>query len=277
MALTDRSSMKETRFHDYTHAVEYDRKAAKSDIRAELAVKLVEALELEGGELVLDLATGTGRFARPVCHHLKGGRVVGVDQAFAMLKVGSEQKGKESIPGYAQVAGNAEALPLCDRTFDRAFVAFAFHHFGAPTSQAVREIRRILKAGGKFFILDPVLVEPEDTLDKSLNEWINQVFQRTHGENFSFKTASGIAGLLAGESFEIVRSDRHRFSIDQSGMDGIPTGRHWLEVAEELEREPEEVRARFEKSYFVRRKEGDQARIKGQLGYAIICGEKRDD
>ena len=58
-----------TRFKDYSHALEYDRKAAKSDIRAQLVPKLVEALDFRGNDYVLDLATGTGRFAR---HHRRG-------------------------------------------------------------------------------------------------------------------------------------------------------------------------------------------------------------
>jgi len=50
-----------------------------SGIRASLTEKLIEMLTLKGDELVLDLATGTGRVARPLSRHIKGGRIVGVD------------------------------------------------------------------------------------------------------------------------------------------------------------------------------------------------------
>src|ERR1041384_846680 len=81
-----------TRFHDPQHAAEYDRRAATGGIRGDLTQKLIEMLALKGDELVLDLATGTGRVARPVAQRLRGGRVVGVDQALAMLDVGHQHE-----------------------------------------------------------------------------------------------------------------------------------------------------------------------------------------
>jgi len=72
-------------FRDRQHALEFDLRATRSDIRARLSSLLIEALELKGRERVLDLATGTGRFAQPVCGQLKEGKVVGVDEALAML------------------------------------------------------------------------------------------------------------------------------------------------------------------------------------------------
>ena len=73
-----------THFHDPQHAAEFDRRT--SGIRADLAEKLAEMLALQGDEQILDVATGTGRVARPVAKRLKGGRIVGVDQALAMLE-----------------------------------------------------------------------------------------------------------------------------------------------------------------------------------------------
>src|SRR5262245_18617317 len=77
-----------THFHDPQHAAEFDRRI--SGIRADLAEKLVEMLVLQGDERILDVATGTGRVARPVAKRLKGGKVIGVDQALAMLDVGHQ-------------------------------------------------------------------------------------------------------------------------------------------------------------------------------------------
>ena len=68
-----------THFHDPQHAAEFDRRT--SGIRTDLAEKLAEMLVLQGNEQILDVATGTGRVARPVAKRLKGGRIIGVDQA----------------------------------------------------------------------------------------------------------------------------------------------------------------------------------------------------
>jgi len=84
-------------FHDHEHALEFDQRAGRSDVRAKLGLHLLDALQLMGGEWVLDIATGTGRFAKPVSEGLKGGRVIGLDQALAMLSVAHDMASRESI------------------------------------------------------------------------------------------------------------------------------------------------------------------------------------
>ena len=148
-----------THFHDPAHAAEFDRRSTVSGIRASLIEKMIEMLALNGEELVLDVATGTGRVARPLSKHIKSGRIVGVDQAFAMLDVGHQHK--EPIPRYEQSAGEADKLPFKSNTFDRAFVSFSLHHFGNSTG-VVQEVLRVLKGGGRFVVLDPIIEEAKD-------------------------------------------------------------------------------------------------------------------
>ncbi len=242
-----------------------------SEIRDQLGEKLIDMLALKGDELVLDLATGTGRFARPVSKHLKTGRVVGVDQALAMLRVG--QGHEEPIRAYSQAAGAAESLPFKANAFDRAFVSFSLHHFGKP-GVVVREILRVLRTGGSFIILDPVVNEARDSLDRAIEEKINQVFRRTHGKEFRFQTAAGIQNLLTQAGFAIERFDLPTYSFDQDGMEGIPTGRHWLEAAEELEIEAPDLAERFRASYFLWEKRGETVHVKGRFSYALVRAEK---
>ncbi len=262
-----------SRFHDHEHAVEFDQRAARSEIRVQLGEKLVEALSLRGNESILDLATGTGRFARPVSQHLKGGKIFGLDEALAMLGVAQEQSRKEPISRYLPTAGNAESMPFKAGVFDRAFVCFSLHHFGGP-GLVVREVLRVLRAGGRFVVLDPVVMEARDSVDRALDDRINQVFRRTHGENFQFHSAEGIRKLLTQERFSIMRCDLLTFPFDQDGMEGIPTGRHWLEVAEGLGGESPELRRRFEESYFHWEKRGDIVHVKGLFPFGLVCGEK---
>ena len=98
---------RESSFHDHEHAVEFDQRAGRSDIRVKLGLHLLEGLQLEGREWVLDIATGTGRFAKPVSERLTGGKVIGLDQALAMLSVAHDMASRESLSGYLQAAGDA--------------------------------------------------------------------------------------------------------------------------------------------------------------------------
>ena len=259
-----------TRFHDPAHAADFDRRAI-SDIRSNLTIKLIEALTLKGDEVILDLATGTGRVARPLAKNIKGGRIVGVDQAMAMLNVGHQHE--DPIPAYLQSAGEADKLPFKTGTFDRAFVSFSLHHFG-NTPGVVGEVLRVLKNGGRFVVLDPVIEEAKDAVDVSLEAKINQVFRRTHGGDFRFHTASGIQRLLTKAGYRVPRTNILSFSFNQEGMDGIPTGRHWLEVALELESETPELAERLKKTYFTWHAHGDHVHVKGSFSYALVTGVK---
>jgi ubiquinone/menaquinone biosynthesis C-methylase UbiE len=240
-------------------------------VRGSLTEKMIEMLALNGDELVLDLATGTGRAARPVSRHLKSGRVVGVDQAFAMLDVGHQHA--DPIANYRQSAGEADALPFKTNTFDRAFVSFSLHHFANPQI-VVQEVLRVMKSGARFVVVDPVIEEARDALDIELEKKINEVFRRTHGESFRFHTASSIQRLLTKAGYRIPRSNILSFGFNQEGMDGIPTGRHWLEAAEELETESQEVAARLKKNYFTWHRHDDHVHVKGGFSYALVCGVK---
>jgi ubiquinone/menaquinone biosynthesis C-methylase UbiE len=260
-----------TRFHDPAHAAEFDRRSTMAGIRGSLTEKLIEMLTLKGEELILDLATGTGRVARPLSKHIKGGRIVGVDQALAMLDVGHQHE--DPIAHYAQSAGEADKLPFKTNTFDRAFVSFSLHHFGNP-SGVVSEVLRVLKNSGRFVVLDPIIEEAKDAVDIALETRINQVFRRTHGDDFRFHTSSSIQRLLAKAGYRVPRSNVLSFSFNQEGMDGIPTGHHWLEAALELEKEAPELAERMKKNYFTWHSHGDHVHVKGSFSYALITGVK---
>ena len=260
-----------TRFHDPAHAAEFDRRSTMEGIRGSLTAKMIEMLSLSGNEWVLDLATGTGRVARPVSKHIKTGGIVGVDQALAMLDVGHQHK--EPISSYSQTAGAADALPFKSNSFDRAFVSFSLHHFGNP-SGVVKEVMRVLKGNGRFVVLDPIIEEAKDAVDAALEAKINQVFRRTHGPEFRFHTASSIQRLLSKAGYRIPRTNILSFSFNQEGMDGIPTGRHWLEAALELEKEAPELAQRMKKNYFTWHAHDDHAHVKGSFSYALITGVK---
>jgi ubiquinone/menaquinone biosynthesis C-methylase UbiE len=260
-----------THFHDPQHAAEFDRRSTMEGIRGSLTTKMIETLSLSGNEWVLDVATGTGRVARPVSKHMKAGHIVGVDQAFAMLDVGHQHK--EPISSYSQTAGAADALPLKSNSFDRAFVSFSLHHFGNP-SGVVKEVIRVLKGNGRFVVLDPIIEEAKDAVDAALEARINQVFRRTHGPEFRFHTASSIQRLLSKAGYRIPRSNILSYSFNQEGMDGIPTGRHWLEAALELEKEAPDLAERMKKNYFTWHAHDDHAHVKGSFSYALITGVK---
>jgi len=260
-----------THFHDPQHAAEFDKRSGMAGIRGALTEKMIETMDLKGHERVLDVATGTGRVARPTASHLTSGRIIGVDQALAMLDVGRAHE--DPIPHYSQAAAEADSLPFKSNVFDCAFVSFSLHHFASPPA-VVGEVLRVLKNGGIFVVLDPAINESKDAVDVALEAKVNQVFRRTHGPDFRFHTANSIQRMLTKAGFQIARAKVVKHSFDQEGMEGVPTGPHWLEAAEELEIESPELAERMKESYFTWHKHGGAVHIQGSFSYALIRAQK---
>jgi demethylmenaquinone methyltransferase/2-methoxy-6-polyprenyl-1,4-benzoquinol methylase len=107
------------------------------------------------GDRVLDLAGGTGDIAallKPVVGET--GEIVVGDINAAMLEVGRDRltdRGLVSGLRWAQL--NAEALPFPDNSFDAVTMAFGLRNV-SDKDQALADIHRVLKPGGRLLVLE---------------------------------------------------------------------------------------------------------------------------
>ena len=115
----------------------------------------IRSLSLTGRERVLDVCTGTGdlaiaaRTARPAA-----ARVVGVDFAAAMLRVGHDKLRREQLTDtVALVRGDATCIPAARASVDAVTMAFGIRNV-ENTHAACEEIYRVLKQGGRLAILE---------------------------------------------------------------------------------------------------------------------------
>ncbi|MBN8816703.1 MAG: class I SAM-dependent methyltransferase [Sphingomonas sp.] len=103
------------------------------------------------GETILDMAGGTGDIAFRLAK--SGAAVTVADINPAMLEVGIERAAKRGIDGLVWSEANAETLQWPDRFFDAYTIAFGIRNVtDIPT--ALREAHRVLKRGGRFFVLE---------------------------------------------------------------------------------------------------------------------------
>lgn len=101
------------------------------------------------GQLVADLGAGTGFITGGLIS--QGIAVIAVDQSREMLAILEE---RHDASGRLEVrAGEAERLPIADRTVDYAFANMYLHHVEDPPV-AIDEMARILKPGGKLIMTD---------------------------------------------------------------------------------------------------------------------------
>ena len=103
--------------------------------------------------LILDLATGTGDLAI-LCQEGGAQRVIGVDFSAAMLAgARSKVEGRPAMPPIAFIQADALSLPFENGTFDAVTNAFLLRNL-ADLEGAIREMRRVLKPGGRLVVLD---------------------------------------------------------------------------------------------------------------------------
>lgn len=104
---------------------------------------------VESGKIAADIGAGTGFVTEGLIR--KGLKVMAVDQSDAMLKEMRKRfAGAESIE---YLVGESEKLPLPDESVDYAFANMYLHHVESPL-KSIKEMRRILKPGGKLVITD---------------------------------------------------------------------------------------------------------------------------
>ena len=113
----------------------------------------VRALNPRPGHRLLDLAGGTGDIGFGWLR-LGGGPVILSDINPSMLGVGLERAvNRGLIGGLTPLVCDAEHLPLPDRCVDRVSIAFGLRNCTGKL-QVLREARRVLKPGGRFFCLE---------------------------------------------------------------------------------------------------------------------------
>jgi len=139
---------------------------------------LVEAAELTGKELVVDVATGGGHTAlalAPSAHE-----VIAIDFTVPMLEAASQLAQERHISNISFVEGDAHKLPLPDASADVIACRHSAHHF-INAEQAVSEWARVLKPGGKLLLIDTYAPE-DDTLDSYIHE-IEKLRDPSHVRN----------------------------------------------------------------------------------------------
>ncbi len=119
----------------------------------------VTVANLKEGDRALDIAGGTGDLALAFSKKVgKTGQVVHTDINEAMLRVGRDRLLDAGVV-LPTVVCDAEKLPFPDRHFDLVSVAFGLRNM-THKDQALAEMCRVLKPGGKLLVLEFSKVAP---------------------------------------------------------------------------------------------------------------------
>ena len=119
---------------------------------------VVGAARLRPGDVVLDIGAGLGPATIPAAR--QGAYVLAIEPS-RMMRTGLRirrrwQRGRRQIE---VVAGTAEHLPLDDASVDIAWAVNAMHHW-TDMAAAARELRRVVRPGGRVVLVDEDFDDP---------------------------------------------------------------------------------------------------------------------
>jgi ubiquinone/menaquinone biosynthesis C-methylase UbiE len=132
--------------------------------------RMVNLIKPSSDDLALDVATGGGHTAVSLAKYVK--HVVAIDITPEMLAEAKVAASQEDINNITFMADDVHSLNFPDNQFDIVASRFAVHHF-SDVQRALREMCRVLKKGGRFYILDCSVYDGDEP-EKEINriEWL---------------------------------------------------------------------------------------------------------
>lgn len=186
------------------------------------AVRVADAARISAGDRVLDVACGTGGLTSEALRRVgTQGTVAGLDSSTDMLSVA-----RRKLPALDWREGRAEALPFEDGAFDVVLCQFGLMYFN-DREQAVREMRRVLRPGGRvaLAVWDRLERTPAYTV---LTELVEQRLGPDAGkpirDAFAIGDVALIRSLLDGAGFDSIEAA----SINDSAH--FPSLQNWIDA-----------------------------------------------
>lgn len=127
----------------------------------------IELMDIDTTARALDVGCGSGWATRLMAQQARDGRVVGIDVSDEMIAVA-----RESSAAFLNVefrVASAEKLPFAAGEFTHAFSMESLYYY-TDMGAALREIRRVLQAGGRFVAVVDLYEE-----NKPAHQWIEQL------------------------------------------------------------------------------------------------------
>jgi ubiquinone/menaquinone biosynthesis C-methylase UbiE len=118
-------------------------------------VRTIEQAGIQPGESVLDVGCGTGTLAIAAKQRVgDSGKTCGIDASPEMIARARKKARRARLEVDFRNAA-IEALPFADGTFDTVLSTIMLHHLPDDVRRrGIREMRRVLKPGGRLFVVD---------------------------------------------------------------------------------------------------------------------------
>ena len=149
---------------------------------------LQQALQPRSGERILEIGPGVGVHALPVASSLlPSGILDALDAQQEMLDELTRRAARRGLTNIVPRQGDARKLPYPDRTFDGAYLISVVGEIPDAVA-ALRELRRVLKPGGRL-VVGEVVVDPDFVSLPALREKASKAglsLERSLGPRFAY-------------------------------------------------------------------------------------------
>lgn len=156
--------------------------------------EIINKLNLIDGEIVLDVAAGTGEPGLTIASLLTNGKVYITDIAENMVEISRENADRRGLKNVETLAAEVSNLPFADNTFDAISCRFGFMFF-PDMELAAKEMVRVLKPSGR------IATSVWNVAEK--NFWVTAIMSSIHKYIESPAPVPGAPGMFrcASESF----------------------------------------------------------------------------
>jgi len=163
--------------------------------------KILEFLKVEDNMRILDLGAGSGYLTFPIAKRNGNCQVIGLDIVKDALETNRVTAEKEGIKNISFVNYDGINFPFESNSFDMVVTRYALHHF-PNIEHSIKEVSRVLKTGGKFFISDPCPNECDT--ERFVDDYM-RLKKDGHIKFYTkdeWKTINGQCGLVYLDSFD---------------------------------------------------------------------------
>ena len=170
-------------------------------------------------KLILDLATGSGDLARELQRQCPEAKVLGADFSLPMMREAQARRFNQLV------AADGMNLPFQNSAFDALTVAFGLRNM-ASWPAALMEMSRVLKTGGRLYVLDfslptlplirPLYLFYLKKIMPRIAGWITgerAAYEYLCSSVERFPSGKAMEKMILGNGFDRVQSHRLSFGI----------------------------------------------------------------
>lgn len=194
----------------------YERTAAELE---PAALTVVDSAELRPGDVVVDVACGTGNAALLAAS--RGARVIGVDAASRLLELARERALDQRVDVDLR-RGDLLALPVSDGAADVVLSVFGVI-FAADPAAALQELARIARPRGRVILTAWVPAGPIDAMLAAMGRILGRITQAPPSPRFRWDQPEAVRALAAEAGLELASTSFCKLPIRDSSPEAYVT------------------------------------------------------